>query len=338
MTQRVNGKTLATKHLVLTQFGEPVDAVALREDATPEPGSGEVVVRMEAAVINPSDFLLIRGAYFARPHLPAAVGSEGVGVVVDAGDNADRDLIGKRVILLPTYTHGTWAQRVVAAQDDVVPVGDGDPLQLAMVPINPVTAHVLLNRFVDLKPGDWVGQPGANSAVGRYLAGLARLRGIKTLNVVRRAESVDDVRGAGADVVLVSGPNLAADIRRELGDDHLSLVVDPIGGSAAAELVGALKPAGTVVSIGAMAGDPTEVSAADLMVREIRHTGFWLGSWFQTTRPTEIADTIGYLAGLVTDGQLRVPVEASYNLDDYRRALRHAEAPHRSGKILFTFD
>jgi NADPH:quinone reductase-like Zn-dependent oxidoreductase len=60
---------------------------------------------------------------------------------------------------VPTYTHGTWAEKVVVPHDKVVAVApDADPLQPAMLPINSATGHVMLNRFVDLKPGDWVGQ------------------------------------------------------------------------------------------------------------------------------------------------------------------------------------
>lgn len=172
------------KHLVLTQFGTPSESVALHDDRDPTPGPDDVLVRMEAASVNPSDLLLLRGRYFARPDPPAPVGGEGVGIVVDAGARVDRGLLGKRVIVLPTYTYGTWAEKVVVPQGKVVEVDpDADPLQLAMLPINPATAHVMLNRFVDLQPGDWVGQPGANSAVGRLVITLAQLRGLKTLNV-----------------------------------------------------------------------------------------------------------------------------------------------------------
>ena len=155
------------KHLVLSRFGTPSESVTLHDDRDPVPGPGDVLLRMEAAAVNPSDLLLLRGVYLARPEPPAPVGGEGVGIVVDAGAQADRGLLGKRVIVLPTYTYGTWAEKVVVPQDKVVEVApDADPLQLAMLPINPATAHVMLNRFVDLMPGDWIGQPGANSAVG----------------------------------------------------------------------------------------------------------------------------------------------------------------------------
>jgi NADPH:quinone reductase-like Zn-dependent oxidoreductase len=207
-------------------------------------------------VVNASDFLLIRGLYFVRPDLPAPVGGEGVGIVIDAGEQVDRALIGKRVIVLPTWAYGTWSQQVVASQHNVLEVPDANPLQLAMLPINPPTAHLLLNRFVDLKAGDWVGQTGGNSAVGRYLVALAKLRGLKTLNLVRRDEAAEEVRDAGGDVVLIDWPHLAADIGRGLDGQRLSLVVDPLGGGAAAQLIGALHFGGTAVSYGSLTGTP----------------------------------------------------------------------------------
>jgi NADPH:quinone reductase-like Zn-dependent oxidoreductase len=327
------------KHLVLTQFGTPSESVALHDDGDPVPGPGDVLVRMEAAAVNPSDLLLLRGVYLARPEPPAPVGGEGVGIVVDAGAQADHGLLGERVIVLPTYTYGTWAEKVVVPQDKVVEVApDADPLQLAMLSINPATAHVMLNRFVDLKPGDWVAQPGANSAVGRLVITLADLRGLKTLNVVRRDEAADEVRAAGGEHVLVSGPDLAADIARELDGEQLSLVLDGLGGDTATALVGALRFGGTIVTYGSLGGGPSQVPNADLLGRELRHTGFWLLTWLSHAPRSEIVDTYRYLGSLVADGSLSVPVEATYRLDDYRRALEHAGAAKRGGKVLFAFD
>ena len=132
------------KHLVFTQCGTPSESVALHDDRDPVPGAGDVLVRMEAAAVNPSDLLLVRGLYFAKPEPPAPLGGEGVGIVVAAGAQADQSLLGKRVIVLPTYTHGTWAEKVVVPQDKVVEVAsEADPLQLAMLSINPATAQAL---------------------------------------------------------------------------------------------------------------------------------------------------------------------------------------------------
>jgi NADPH:quinone reductase-like Zn-dependent oxidoreductase len=327
------------KHLVLTQFGTPSESVALHDDPDPTPGPHDVLVRMEAAAVNPSDLLMLQGRYFARPEPPAPAGGEGVGIVVDTGAQADGDLLGKRVVVLPTYKYGTWAEKVVVPQDKVAEVAaNADPLQLAMLPINPATAHVMLKRFVDLEPGDWVAQPGANSAVGRLVITLARLRRLKTLNVVRRDEAADEVRAAGGEHVLVSGPDLAADIARELDGEELSLVLDGLGGDTAVELVAALRFGGTIVTYGSLGGGPSQVSNAVLLTREVRHTGFWLLTWLSHAPLTEIVETYRYLGSLVADGSLSVPIEATYRLDDYRQALEHAGAGKRGGKVLFTFD
>lgn len=326
------------QHLVLTEFGEPEESVQLVDGVDPAPGPGDVVVRMEAAAINPSDLLLIAGRYLARPALPATVGAEGVGIVEATGPGVDGALVGRRVIVLPTFKYGTWSQKVVAAQDDVVVVPGQDPAQLAMLSINPVTAHLLLEKITSLEIGDWVGQTAANSAVGQHVITLAKRRGIKTLNVVRRADAVDDVRRAGADVVLVSGPDLAGDITRELGEEKLRLVLDPLGGTAVAPLTSALEFGGSVVSYGSLTGAPAGLTSADLFQRELRHTGFWLGNWYFRAPAREIRAVLGHLATLVADGQLHVPVEATYQLSDYRKAFQHAQTTQRGGKALFAFN
>jgi NADPH:quinone reductase-like Zn-dependent oxidoreductase len=326
------------KHLVLTQFGDPAESVHLADDPEPTPGPGDVLVRVEAAAINPSDLLLMQGKYLARPELPAAVGAEGVGIVEQVGTQVDRSIVGKRVIVIPTYEYGTWSQKVVAAERDVVEVPDADPLQLGMLSINPVTAHLLLDSLIGTGIGDWVGQTAANSAVGRLVVALAKRRGLKTLNVVRRADVADEVRRAGGDVVLVSGPDLPTDLARELGADKLSLVIDPLGGPVASDLIATLKFRGTAVTYGSLVGPPPGPSSADLFAREVRYTGFWLGNWYSRAPRHEIASTLTYLAGLVADGELSVPVEATYHLADYRKAFDHARASQRGGKILFSFD
>ena len=203
---------------------------------------------------------------------------------MDAGAEAE-SLLGKRVIVLPTYTYGTWAEKVVVPHDKVVGVApEADPLQLAMLSINPATAHVMLNRFVDLKPGDWVAQPGAE--LGRrtpcdHPGALARTPDAQC-GAARRGRR----RGArrGGEHVLVSGPDLAADIARELVGEQLSLVLDGLGGDTATALVGALRFGGTIVTYGSLGGGPSQVPNADLLGRELRHTGFWLLTWLSTRR------------------------------------------------------
>src|SRR2546430_15247875 len=100
-----------------------------------------------------------------------------------------------------------------------------------MMGITPATAYLLLNRYVSLMPGDWIGQTAANSAMGQYVIKLAKLAGVKTLNVVRRKEGAEQVRQWGGDRVGLQGDNLHKDIEDALDGKKLSIVLDTVGGT-----------------------------------------------------------------------------------------------------------
>lgn len=326
------------KRLVLRSFGDPRRSVALEEFDAGAPAGDQVLVRMEAAVLNHSDFLLIQGRHALRPELPSALGAEGLGRVIAVGAGVDQHLVGRRVIVLPTYEQGSWAEEIITARRNLVVVDDdADSLQLAMLPINPPTAELLLRRHVDLKVGDWIGQTAANSAVGRYVIALARERGLKTLNVVRRQTAADMVHSAGGDAVMLAGEDLPDQIANALGGERLALVIDPLNDSSLSALSHALRFGGVAVSYADLSGEPPLVSVADLIFNEVTLTGFWLTNWLRTAPSDEIASTYATLAAMVSDGRLRVPVEATYCLDDYTAAFDHALAHSRQGKILFTF-
>ena len=156
--------------LQLMAFGEPLDVVQLNTLVRRDLGPEDVLVSMEAATLNPSDFLLVRGMYAVRPTVPFSLGAEGVGRVMKTGSRTNTELLGRRVLILPNYEQGTWSDEVVVPVRNTAPVSDeADPLQLAMIGINPATAYLLLHRYVSLMPGDWIGQTAANSAMGQYI-------------------------------------------------------------------------------------------------------------------------------------------------------------------------
>jgi NADPH:quinone reductase-like Zn-dependent oxidoreductase len=326
------------KTLQITAFGKPTVAPELIESDPPEPAAGQVLVALEAAPINPSDLLLIRGWYGHRPALPAALGTEGVGRIVAVGSAVDPVRLGERVLILPTLRHGTWQDQIAIDEGDAIPVDPAaDVLQLAMLGVNPITADLLLRSFVHLPPGTWLGQTGANSAVGRYVIALAKRAGVHTLNVVRRPEAAAALLDSGADAVVVSGPDLDEQIRKALGDERLSLLLDPIAGDVIAELAPWLVHGGTLVSYGGMSGAPVVVAPADIIFRDLQVRGFWQKHWMDTTPHDEIAAAYAPLAGLVADGTLLAPVAATYPLGQYQDALLHATRSEGAGKVLFTW-
>ena len=274
------------RRLQLIAHGEPSDVIELNTVSEPALGQEDVLISMEAAPLNPSDFLFVRGMYGVRPAFPSSVGAEGVGRVAKIGSKVDVALQGKRVLILPTYEQGTWADQVVAPVRNIVPMSnEADSLQLSMIGINPVTAYLLLNRYVSLMPGDWIGQTAANSAMGQYIIALARLAGVKTLNVVRREEAAEQVRQCGGDRVVLQGDNLHKDIEEALDGKKLSLVVDTVGGTPVGELAKSLKTGGSIVVYAMQGGRFPAVSPIDFIYRGLSLHGFWLINWIRNAPP-----------------------------------------------------
>src|ERR1700730_10612607 len=197
------------KTLQLFSFGAPTAVLALAEVDPADPGPGQLALSIEAAPINPSDLMLIRGIYGVRPELPTALGAEGVGRVIAVGDGVEGSRVGTRVLVVPTLEQATWREQTVLDERNAVPVDpDGDPLQLAMLGINPITAYCLLHGYGKLAPGAWVAQTGASSATAGHVVALAKHAGLRTLNVATRGASVKPLLDGGADVVLVEGADL----------------------------------------------------------------------------------------------------------------------------------
>ena len=324
------------RQLQLIAHGEPSDVIELNTVSEPALGQEDVLISMEAAPLNPSDFLFVRGIYGVRPAFPSPIGAEGVGRVAKIGSKVDVGLRGKRVLILPTYEQGTWADQVVVPVRNIVPMSDEpDPLQLSMIGINPATAYLLLNRYVSLMPGDWIGQTAANSAMGQYVIKLAKLAGVKTLNVVRREEVAEGVRQWGGDRVVLQGDNLHKDIEKALDGKKLSLVLDSVGGAPVGELAKSLKAGGSIVVYAMQSGQFPAISPKDLIYRGLSLHGFWLINWIRNAPRTEIQETYRKLGDLVADGSLSAAVEHVYPLEQFKEAFEQSLRPNRNGKILF---
>ena len=324
------------KSLQLTAFGPPAESVELVEIRSPRPGPDQVLVAVEAAAINPSDFLIITGRYGALPALPARLGAEGVGVVVEVGSDVDSGRIGERVLLTSSTLIGTWSEQAVIAAAEAVPVGGADPVQLAMLGINPATAYGLLRDVVPLQSGDWVVQTGGNSAVSRTVSALARHYGYRTLNLVRRPAAAEEIAGI-SDAVVVIDEHLGENIQKALGGDQAALLLDPIGGPLPADAANAVRPGGTVVTYGAMSGGSTLLPPGQSVFRQLVLRGFWLNHWRAATPTADIARIYRELAELVDNGVLWSAVDATYPITEFSEALAHAQQPGRTGKVLFRF-
>ncbi len=319
------------------RFGPPAEVCRIEEvPDPPPPGPGEVRVETVAFPVNPVDLLTIEGRYATRPSLPATPGSEALARVVEVGAGVELER-GELVLMMG---RGNWVEAATVPASATVAVGAAagergvDPLQLAMLKINPPTALLMLTRYVDLAAGEWLIQNAANSAVGIHLIRLARRRGVRSVNVVRSREAGAAVEAAGGDVVLVDGEDLAARVAEATGDSAPRLAVDAVAGTATARLARCLAEGATLVSYGMLSGAPCAIEPFDVIFRRVTLTGFWLVDHLGRMERAELEALYGELVALLAAGELGVPIETTYRFEELPAALAHAARGGRAGKVL----
>ena len=323
------------KAIQMTGYGTPSEVCQCIEvDDVGEPGPGEVVIAIEAAAINPADLLIIEGKYATKPPLPAALGIEGAGRIAAVGEGVDRPAVGDRVMSL---ARANWTERVRVKAGLAVPMpAAADMLQLGMMKANPATAHLMLRDYVELEAGDWVIQNAANSGVGRYLIALARRRGLKTVNLVRRESLTEELRDLGADVVVLDGDDVAERVAAATDGAAIKLAIDAIAGPATLRLADCLGDGGVVVNYGLLSGEPCMIRSEHTVFHDISLKGCWLAKMMGEMTPRDMMAMYDDLSALIADGTLSVPIEATYGLDEIAAALDHAGREGRGGKVVLT--
>ncbi|PYK31382.1 MAG: hypothetical protein DME57_03950 [Verrucomicrobia bacterium] len=206
-----------------------------------------------------------------------------------------------------------------------------------MLKINPLTAWRLLHGYVDLAPGDWVIQNAANSGAGRAVIEIAHELGFKTVNVVRRAELIDELRAAGGDVVLVDNEKLRDEVKAATNGAQIGLGLNSVGGDSALRIANCLAFGGTLVSFGAMSLQPLKIPTGLLIFKDLRFRGIWINKWYDEATPQERMAAFNPIFEMAKRGLLKTPVEKIYSIDEAKAAVEHAMRNKRSGKIVFQF-
>ncbi len=310
----------------------PQDVIEAIEFQLPAPAAGQALIKVLASPINPSDVLTLTGEYGILPPLPAIGGNEGVGRIEALGEGVSHLQVGQTV-LLPVGS-GTWTSHMLAEAAKLIALPAANPQQLSMLTINPPTAYLMLKEFVDLQRGDWVIQNAANSGVGSYLIQLAKIRGLKTVNVVRREAAVADVQAQGGDVVLVDGPDLHKRVKAATDGAAIKLGIDAVAGTGTEHLANCLSEGGVLVNYGRMSGEPCQITPSAFVFRDITLRGFWLAKWFQKATPAQQMAVFGELIQLIASGKLNTKVAATYDVSQIKQAVAAAAGGERGGKIL----
>ena len=331
------------RSVVADKLGEPSEVLHLQTRPVPEPGPGEVGIRVTAVPVHASDLHTIRGRYGFTPEFPTVPGIESVGVIDELGSGTDGLAVGQRVITIGVT--GTWQEYVVADAGRVLPVPTGmSDSTAAQVLANPLTAVILTGDELDVRPGEWLLQTAAGSTVGQSVIQLGAHVGFKTLNVVRRRSAVEDILALGGTAVICTeDEDLRERVTDIAGDDGVSKAIDRVSGQVGADVS---RAHGELVVYGALSThrqtDPDKLTipifARSLIYETKTVRGFWLFRWFTETPKDRMAAAIDRTVQLADSGVLRVPEGQPIPLEKFSEAVYLAEAPAHGGKPLLVFE
>ncbi len=322
------------KSIRYEKFGEPARMLALGESPQPQPRAGQVLVRTLLSPIHNHDLWTIRGSYGVKPELPAIGGSEAVGIVEAVGEGVDAALVGRRVST--GGASGAWAEYFCASAKAVIPVPDALPneaaAQLVAMPFSAIT----LVESLGAQPGDWVVQTASNGAVGKIVSVLAKSRGIRLLNLVRRAEAVSELEALGiTNALSTDQADWLEQARAIVGPKGARAAVDSVGGDTASGLCSLLGEKGLLVTFGTASAGELRLPTDAIIFKQLTIQGFWAAKIFPTLSPADTQRMFGELIGLILSGALKLPAGGVFGLEQADAAVTAAQTPGRSGKIMF---
>ncbi|CAI7801871.1 unnamed protein product [Closterium sp. NIES-54] len=327
-----------------------VDNLRLVTDkAVPSPGPNQVLVRMQLRPVNPADGLCAMGYYpgFAPANaLPATLGLEGMGVVAALGEAAAQsapDLaVGRRVVPLLALGaleagSGAWQEYVAvdAAHVAAVPAGVSDE-DAAQVAVNPLTVLGMLNQL-NVPKGEYLVQSQAGSTLGRMLIQVARSRGIRTINVVRRAAQAAELKALGGDEVICSTDESVPErVRVITGGRMAHAAVESVAGDLTGAVLSSVRPGGTVLLFGGASGATFSASIGDFIFRDVTLKGFWVGPYLKSLSHEQRQAVVKEAFDLIASGTVTPFTGDKMDLSEFAAALKNQMAENRQGKILLS--
>ncbi|RMZ20796.1 hypothetical protein D0859_15188 [Hortaea werneckii] len=350
------------KCLAIDKLGEPKDVLRLHGHSISPPHGDLLTVKFLASPINPADVNQIQGVYPTKPTFttnlgssePIAIcGNEGVAEVIAKGGSVKGIERGDWVIM-KKQGFGTWRTHAQTTADNLTVIKNKDglkPEQVGTVSVNPMTAYRMLKDFVELKPGEWFIQNGANSGVGRAAIQLAKLWGYKSINIIRERESgtqemKDELKQLGADVVVTDKEVESRGFRDQVkeftdgGREPIRLALNCVGGSIVNAMAKHLASGSHVVTYGAMSKQPVSLPTGLLIFKDLHFDGYWVSKW-SNQNPAEKEACVTEVLDLTRQGKFADipmdPVKWEHNTkqDELVNAVQGTLEGYRSGKGIF---
>ncbi|ARE38828.1 Oxidoreductase, zinc-binding dehydrogenase family [Rhodovulum sp. P5] len=313
---------------LLTQDTGPV----VQDLSVPEPGPGEVRVRIAACGLNFADLLMIEGKYQDIPPAPFTLGMELAGTVDAIGAGVDPSLAGRRVAVFAgadgLADYGCFPAGRCVPLPDAMPFSDAAAFQVAYG-----TSHVALDHKARLKEGETLLVMGAAGGVGLTAVEIGKRMGARVIACARGAEKLAVAKAAGADELVDSETDDLRSVVKGLGG--ADVVYDPVGGDLFRAAMRACKPEARLLVIGFASGDVPQIPANHLLVKNLTVMGLYWGGYL-AFRPEVLTGSLERLFAWYAEGGLSPHVSHILPLDRVEEGLDLLRQRKATGKVVIT--
>lgn len=322
------------KKVIFESAGVPSEVLKVIDAPIPTPKKGEIRVKVIASNVNPSDVMFIHGFYGLQPKLPSCAGFEGVGTIDEVGEGLELPK-GMRVSF--TNIEGTWTEYAIVPANAIIPVPKTMPDQVAaQLFINPFTAFAQLHES-KLKEGDFLLLTAGGSTFSQLVIQIAAKRGIKTICTVRRNDQISQLKELGAFAVInTKEEKLHRKVLEITNGKGVPCCMDAVGGDLADEILKCLSYGGLMLAYGMLSLKESVISNGLMIFKNLTIKGFWLSSWLGNAEKAERERIAKSVVTMLTSGELKLNIEATYPIDKVVEAVNHSSAEGRKGKILIT--
>lgn len=327
--QQLTARNLHAKAIVYSDYGDPKEQLKIWEhEVADEPANNEVLVKLVACPINPADLNQVEGVYPSKPEMseilgsskPIAVGgNEGVFEVIKSGAAAAAGFQPGDWVLPRVLNLGTWRTAGMFQSTQLYKIANKNglnPVQAAIVSVNPTTAHQMLSKFVTLDKGDWWIQNGATSGVGRAAMQLSRAWGLNSINIVRDRDSPEEfaqlekeLKALGATHVLTESQmadrkTLKPLLKEWTQGKPVRLALNCVGGKSATNMARQLGHSGEIVTYGGMSKQPLTFPTSLFIFKNLVARGYWLSEWTKQD-PDSKMEVVQQLLDMYRSGELQ---------------------------------
>lgn len=322
--------------IAFNNTGAPEEVLQIIEKEKPVPEAGQVLIRVLAAPVNPSDIYFIQGQYRLRPEFPdQTAGLEGAGLVEKTGSGVNIP----EGTLVAFFSKNTWAEYVLLSADELVVLPKDLPIEkAAQFTLNPFTAWGLLEMSRPLS-GEWMLLTGANSAVARIVIQLAHRKGVRIIALIRDISLTAELTALGADLVLdMEDEHLSERIQQATEGKGIDVALESIGGSMVTKIIGNMALFGRLIIYGVVRRDEaSQFFNSQIVYKDLTIQGFGIRAFLARQTKDQRSQMIQGLAEAIGQVSFQLPVIQVFPWREFGNALKQNSQSGRSGKTLLRF-